>query len=113
MKFIAVLDLAWTWYTVIFVVGINIISLIASVYCLNRVRFVTGGPLSGNETDANDEANESNSMTSSQSEMLEVTGATITFKNVNYLVKASTTKDKLHLLKGINGYFEKGKVGFC
>jgi hypothetical protein len=41
---------------------------------------------------------------------LEAKGATLTFENVNYIVKASTTNDKLHLLKGISGYFAAGKM---
>jgi hypothetical protein len=41
---------------------------------------------------------------------LEAKGATLTFENVNYIVKASTTNDKLHLLKGISGYFSAGKM---
>ena len=94
-------------------IGVTIVSLVVSVYCLNTVRFVSGGSLGGNEADANDEIDQSDNVSTSQSEMIEARGATLTFQDVNYYVKASTTKDKLHLLKDINGYFEKGKVCFC
>lgn len=70
-----------------------------------RVRFATGGSLGGSE-DTEHESKEENSQTVS----LPTRGATLTFKDVNYVVKASTTKDKLHLLKGISGYFAAGKM---
>ena len=37
-------------------------------------------------------------------------GATLTFKDVHYTVKASTSNDKLELLKGVTGYFASGKM---
>ena len=72
-----------------------------------HVRFATGGSLGGSE-DAGDETTAEKS--TSENAGLESRGATLSFKDVNYIVKASTTKDKLHLLKGISGYFEAGKM---
>lgn len=37
-------------------------------------------------------------------------GATLTFKDVNYTVKASTSSDKIQLLNGVSGYFAAGKM---
>ena len=34
----------------------------------------------------------------------------MTFKDIHYTVKASTSKDKLELLKGVSGYFASGKM---
>ncbi|EJK64578.1 hypothetical protein THAOC_14676, partial [Thalassiosira oceanica] len=124
----------WTWWTVLFCIGLASVSIIMSVWCLNHVRFVTGGcgsrllpffrfrsillilslsilggSLGGEEATA-DQSMKTSKLTNSQAESLESRGATITFKNVNYVVTASTSKDKLHLLKGISGYFEKGKM---
>lgn len=39
-----------------------------------------------------------------------LSGATLTFKDVHYTVKASTSNDKLELLKGVTGYFASGKM---
>jgi hypothetical protein len=76
-----------------------------------RVRFTTGGSLGGSEADVSDLVSVSNSVVASQlTGALEAKGATLTFENVNYFVKASTTNEKLHLLKGINGYFSAGKM---
>jgi hypothetical protein len=82
----------------------------ASTWYLVRVRFATGGSFGGSEA-LGDLASISNSAVSSLlTGSLEAKGATLTFENVNYFVKASTTNEKLHLLKGINGYFLAGKM---
>ena len=49
-------------------------------------------------------------MTHSQAASLEIKGATLTFKNINYTVKASTSNEELHLLKNICGHFPAGKL---
>lgn len=49
-------------------------------------------------------------MTHSQAVSLEIKGATLTFKNINYTVKASTSNEELHLLKNICGHFPAGKL---
>jgi len=99
----------WVWYTVLFCIGLCLVSNLATVWALGHVRFATGGSLGGNE-DANDESPAEKSSTTGSSVSLGAKRATLTFKDVNYLVKASTTKDKLHLLKGISGYFAAGKM---
>ena len=91
-----------------FCIGLCIVSIIGSVWCLTHVRFATGGSLGGNEGDTSDNADEKRS--TSQPASLESKGATLTFKDVCYTVKASTSKDKLQLLKGISGYFAAGKM---
>lgn len=102
-------QLVWTWWTVLFCIGLSLVCVIMSVWCLNHVRFVTGGSLGGEEATV-DRSMKTSKLTTSQAESLESRGATITFKDVSYVVTASTSKDKLHLLKGISGYFEKGKM---
>lgn len=39
-----------------------------------------------------------------------LTGATLTFKDIHYTVTASTSKEKLELLKGVSGFFASGKM---
>ena len=92
------------------------------MYFLNTVRFATGGSLGGSEGGSEGEEEEevvsAEKISASAAGVgLEAKGATLTFRDVNYIVKASTSDDKLHLLKGINGYFAKGltlaqKLGF-
>jgi len=36
-------QLVWTWWTVLFCIGLSLVCVIMSVWCLNHVRFVTGG----------------------------------------------------------------------
>ena len=96
-------DYVWVWYTVLFAIGCCLLSILGSVWCLNHIRFATGGSLGGIEDTAKDSDEKEEST-------LEMKGATITFKNINYLVQASTTKEKLHLLKDISGYFPAGKM---
>lgn len=84
----------------------------ASTVALLRVRFVTGGTLGGTEDTGKDEKKQlTDSSLSFQFHCtLESKGATLTFENINYTVKASTSKEELHLLKGISGYFAAGKM---
>ena len=108
-------EYVWVWYTVGFCIGCCIVSCLASVYFLNTVRFATGGSLGGSEGGSEGEEEEevvsAEKISASAAGVgLEAKGATLTFRDVNYIVKASTSDDKLHLLKGINGYFAKGKL---
>lgn len=94
----------WVWYTVLFCIGLCLLSMVGSTWSLLRVRFATGGSLGGSEDTVED------NVPAVLAGSLEAKGATLTFENVNYIVKASTTNDKLHLLKGISGYFSAGKM---
>ncbi|KAL7543144.1 hypothetical protein ACHAXR_013435 [Thalassiosira sp. AJA248-18] len=98
----------WVWWTVLFCIGLCLVSNLGSVWCLNHIRFATGGSLGSDEEDTDEK--EGSSIADSQAVSLEVKGATLTFKDVNYIATASTTNDKLHLLKGISGYFAAGQM---
>jgi len=103
-------ELVWTWWTVLFSLGLSLLCTALSVWCLNNIRFVTGGSLGGEEADTEDDSLKTSKLTTSQVAMLKCRGATLTFKDVNYIVTASTSKDKLHLLKGCSGYFAAGQM---
>ena len=103
-------EYVWVWYTVLFCVGLSLVSVAISVWCLNHVRFATGGSLGGVEDDGDDDKEKTSVTESTQLVGLEQKGATLTFKDVSYTVTASTSNDKLQLLKGISGYFAKGKM---
>jgi len=82
-----------------------------NVRALETTRFESSGS-SGVEVDEDEDLSQTsnNVMTHSQAASLEIKGVTLTFKNINYTVKASTTNDELHLLKDISGYFSAGKL---
>jgi len=98
-------------WTVLFCIGICVVSTIVTVRALETTRFEAGGASDGDVEDEGDSAAQTTSaMTRSQAASLEIKGATLTFKNINYTVKASTSNEELHLLKNISGYFPAGKL---
>eukprot|EP00804_Cyclotella_cryptica_P013018 CCRYP_002341-RD/>CCRYP_002341-RD protein AED:0.11 eAED:0.11 QI:152/1/1/1/0.88/0.94/18/731/1289 len=100
------LEYVWVWYTLLFCIGVCIFSVIVSVICLNHVRFATGKAASGGSL----EVNEKEATSSPTHVSLPVKGATLTFKDVHYTVTASTSREKLELLKGVTGFFTAGKM---
>ncbi len=82
-----------------------------TVRALESTRFESCGASDGDVKDEGDSSTQTTSgMTHSQAASLEIKGATLTFKNINYTVKASTSNEELHLLKNISGYFPAGKL---
>ena len=103
----------WVWYTILFCIGLCIASILLTVRALETTRFESSGGASNVDVDDEEDKSpqtSSNGMTHSQAASLEIKGATLTFKNINYTVKASTSNDELHLLKDISGYFPAGKL---
>lgn len=66
--------------------------------------------MGGIEHDEENDGAEENIGSTTEDSTLKTVGATLTFKDVNYVVTASTSNEKLHLLKGISGYFAAGKM---
>jgi ribosomal protein L19E len=80
-----------------------------TVRALETTRFESVGT-SKVDVDDESESDVKTQMTQSQIDSIQIKGATLTFKNINYTVKASTSNEKLHLLKDISGYFSAGKL---
>jgi hypothetical protein len=99
----------WVWYAVLFCVALCIVSMMCSVWCLTHIRFTSSKSAAGSEDKCDEEPVEQD-LVESDAGSLEAKGITLTFKNISYIVKASTTKDKLQLLNGITGYFAAGKM---
>lgn len=99
----------WVWYAVMFCAGLCVVSMMCSVWFLTSIRFTSSKSAAGNKDKCDEELMEQDLMDSGSCS-LKARGITLTFKNINYVVSASTTKDKLHLLKGITGYFSAGKM---
>jgi len=100
----------WVWYAVLFCVALCIVSMMCSVWCLTHYRY-TSSKSAGCSKDKNDEDPAEQDLAElGEGGSLEAKGITLTFNNISYMVKASTTRDKLHLLKGVSGYFAAGKM---
>lgn len=83
--------------------------MLCTVWCLTNIRYTSGKSIDGSKEECGEDSEEQ-CLADSSTGTLKAKGITLTFKNINYFVKASTTNDKLHLLKGINGYFAAGKM---
>jgi ABC-type transport system involved in Fe-S cluster assembly fused permease/ATPase subunit len=79
------------------------VSVLATVYFLSKLRFESGKPLASGDFVDEEEADAVQLTIPFQK-------AHLTFKNIHYTVKASTSDEKLELLKGIDGYVEAGKM---
>lgn len=95
----------WAWWAIIFTLGISQISLIASSLLLKYVRFATGQSL---VVDAGEEGEEERDESNEVS--IPFKKVDLTFKDVHYTVNASVQKEKLELLKGIDGIIAAGKM---
>lgn len=94
-------------YALIFSIGISFISVLVSVYFLQAIRYDTGKSLETEIIEGEDDERE----TDAEEEIsLPFQKVNLTFKDVHYTVKASTSNEHLELLKGIDGYLEAGKM---
>ncbi len=84
-------------------VGLSLTSVFATVYFLSKWRFESGKPLALGDFEEEEEADAVQLNIPFQK-------ASLSFKNIHYTVKASTSDEKLELLKGIDGYVEAGKM---
>jgi hypothetical protein len=83
--------------------------MICTTWLLTNIRCVTWKSASESDERGEEQSSEK-SLSESDVGPLETKGITLTFKDINYIVDASTTSDKLHLLNGINGYFAGGTM---
>jgi ABC-type multidrug transport system ATPase subunit len=102
-------EFVWVYYTIAFCLGLCMLSCFASVWALDNIRFATGGSLGGSVADTPEDATDVNG-SKTVGVTLEAKGATLTFKDVHYTVTSSITNEKLHLLKGVSGFFPAGKM---
>ena len=96
----------WAGWGVLFALMFSGLAILASVYFLSTVRFATGQSLI---TDKGEEGVEEDEGVLKQVE-IPFPRVDLTFKDIHYTVQASTSDDKLELLKGIDGVVEAGKM---
>ena len=95
----------WVWYGVAFALGTGLFATQLSVLFLSTVRFETGKSLATDMGDADEEPD-----VEVKEIAIPFTKVNLTFKDIRYTVTASTSKEKLELLKGIDGVSESGKM---
>ncbi len=84
--------------------GLSFVAVMANVYFLSTWRFATGKPLALGGIAEIDEDVDIDRVD------IPFQRANLTFKNIHYTVKASTSDEKLELLKGVDGYIPAGKM---
>jgi ABC-type multidrug transport system fused ATPase/permease subunit len=95
----------WAGWGILFTLSWAILAIYGSTYFLSTIRFATGGSLVTEKGD--DEVEEID-----EADMVAIPfkRVDLTFKDIHYTVKASTSDEKLELLKGINGVVEAGRM---
>eukprot|EP00547_Thalassionema_nitzschioides_P003473 CAMPEP_0194202806 /NCGR_PEP_ID=MMETSP0156-20130528/2735_1 /TAXON_ID=33649 /ORGANISM="Thalassionema nitzschioides, Strain L26-B" /LENGTH=1424 /DNA_ID=CAMNT_0038928407 /DNA_START=109 /DNA_END=4383 /DNA_ORIENTATION=+ len=97
----------WAWYSLLFSILISIVSVIISSVLYNNVRFATGKSLSN---DAVEEKEDENTTTERVEAEIPFQKVDLTFRDIHYTVTSSITKEKIELLKGVDGIIEAGKM---
>jgi hypothetical protein len=95
----------WAGWGILFTLLWAIISVFASTYFLSSIRFTTGGTLVTEKGDDDGEEIDEADMVAIPFKRVD-----LTFKDIHYTVKASTSDEKLEILKGIDGFVEAGRM---
>jgi hypothetical protein len=95
----------WAGWGILFTLLWAILAIYGSTYFLSTIRFATGGSLVTDKGD--DEVEEID-----EADMVAIPfkRVDLTFNDIHYTVKASTSDEKLELLKGIYGVVEAGRM---
>jgi hypothetical protein len=95
----------WAVWGLLFTLSWAVLGVAGSVYALSAVRFSTGKSL---VTERGDDEIE----VLADEDKIEIPfkRVDLTFRDVHYTVTASTTSEKLELLKGIDGFVKSGKM---
>lgn len=93
----------WVWWGFLFSLAWAVVAILGSSFFLDRVRFVTGASLVTDKGSVQEEV-------AAEEVEIPFQRVDLTFKDIHYTVTASTSKEKLELLKGIDGIVEAGKM---
>jgi len=98
-------DFVWAFWGLLFTVVWAILAIGATNYFLTYIRFTTGKSLVTDQgEDVEEEIDEADRV------QIPFKKVNLTFKDVHYTVKASTSKETLELLKGVDGVVEATKM---
>jgi hypothetical protein len=95
----------WAGWGILFTLSWAILAICGSTYFLSTIRFATGGSLVTEKGDDDAEEIDEADMVAIPFKRVD-----LTFKDIHYTVKASTSDEKLELLKGIYGVVEAGRM---
>jgi ABC-type transport system involved in cytochrome bd biosynthesis fused ATPase/permease subunit len=95
----------WAIWGILFAFLWAILAIFASTYFLSTIRFATGGSLAADKGDDEIEEIDEADMVAIPFKRVD-----LTFKDIHYTVKASTSDEKIEILKGINGVVEAGRM---
>jgi len=97
----------WAGYSILFSLFICIIAILLTSIALVKVRFATGKSLANASIE---EVEDNDTEISQVKAELPFQKASLTFKDIHYTVISSIGKEKIELLKGIDGIVEAGKM---
>ena len=97
----------WAGFSVLFSLLIMIVSVILTSVALVKVRFATGKSLANDSIEEKEDEDKEISQVKAELPFQKVN---LTFKDIHYTVISSIGKDKIELLKGIDGVVEAGKM---
>lgn len=97
----------WAAYAILFSLLMIIIAVIMTSIALVKVRFATGKALSNSSIEEIEDKDKEVSQVKAELPFQKVN---LTFKDIHYTVISSIGKEKLELLKGIDGVVEAGKM---
>ena len=100
----------WAGWGVLFAMLCCICVFICSVICLSGLRFETGKSLATDKGEVDNEDDDEDDETTANDVEIPFKRVDLTFKNIHYVVKASTSDEKLELLKGIDGFVAAGQM---
>ena len=96
----------WVFWAIIFSCGAAVVACCVAILFLSNVRFATGQTLVTDSGSTEPEIIDQNQ----EDVQIPFKKVDLTFKNIHYTVKASTSDEKLELLKGIDGVVQAGKM---
>lgn len=96
----------WAFWALLFSCGAAVAACCASIFFLSNLRFATGQTLVTDSGTAEPEVIKENQ----EEVQIPFKKVNLTFKDIHYTVKASTSDEKLELLKGIDGVVQAGKM---
>lgn len=101
----------WAIWGILFSICCSFVACVISVLTLTHVRFASGKSLASGMIESDEDEDEYDENNGTDSEItIPFQRVTLTFKDIRYVVKASTTDEKLELLKGVDGVIEAGKM---
>jgi len=96
----------WAWYSILFSTVVCILSVVGASVVLVKIRFATGKSLSNATSEEMNDKEKVNIVET----VLPFQRANLTFKDIHYTVVSSIGKEKIELLKGIDGVLKAGEM---